>query len=748
MLLGRLRCLFGTEYSQGSTLSRLCVAVLCASLLGVQTTTAPSGPPVTRKVPVTTEYHGTKVTEYYRWLENGQSLEVKRWVALQNQYTRNYLDHLPARSAIKREIEEFYKKSSPRYSDIQYAGHVYFARKLDPQKQQPVLVTLKSPDDVSSERIIVDPAQMPAKNLSIDWYFPSLDGRLVGVAVSPGGSEDASLYVFEVASGKKLDDVIPRVNYATAGGGMAWISNGAGFYYTRYPQGTERPKADANFYQQIYFHSLGTDPAESDRYILGKDFPRIAEITLDSQSSNGKYVMATVANGDGGEFEHFLLTQQHSWKQITRFQDKVVSATVTADDNIYLLSRDGAPKGKVLQLSASDPRLSAATTIVPEQTGSITNPGIGGDLAYRTIIPTAGRLYVLTVNGGPNELISYDHDGKPQGKVPIADVSSVNQVVAIEGDQILYNAETFTTPTAWYRYNGPGNPVKTALATTSPVNFSDTMVTREEATSKDGTKIPMTIIRRKDAKLDGSNPTMIYGYGGYGITETPSFLGINGRLWLDQGGIYVDTNLRGGSEYGEEWHQAGMLTRKQNVFDDFAACALYLIDQKYTSPEHLVAMGGSNGGLLMGAELTQHPELFRAVVSYVGIYDMLRTELDPNGSFNTTEYGTVKDPAQFQALYAYSPYHHVKEKTNYPAVLFLTGDNDARVNPAHSRKMTAALQAATNSGHPVFLRTTSKAGHGFGTALSERIEQAADVNAFIFDQLGIKFVPTGSGGSN
>jgi len=713
--------------------------VLGSTLLISQVATAPSAAPATRKIPVTTDYHGTKVTENYRWLESGQSPEVKRWVAAQNQHTRNYLDRLPARSAIKLEIEELYKKSSPRYTDIQYAGHIYFARKFDPQKQQPVLVTLKSPDEISSERVIVDPGQMPAKNLSIDWYFPSLDGRFVGVAMSPGGSEDASLYVFEVGSGKRLDDVVPRVNYATGGGGMAWISNGAGFYYTRYPQGTERPKADLNFYQQIYFHALGTDPADSDRYILGKDFPRIAEITLDSQSSNGKYVMATVANGDGGEFEHFLLTPQHSWKQITRFEDKVISATVTAEDTIYLLSRDGASRGKILRLSASDLRLGAATTVVPEQTASIINPGLGGDLPYRSIIPTPRRLYVLSVNGGPNELSAYDRDGRSLGSVPIPEISSVDQVVSLEGDQILLNAETFTQPVAWYRYNGSGNPVKTPLATTSPVSFSDAVVTREQATSKDGTKIPMTIIRRKDAKLDGTNPTMIYGYGGFGVIENPGFLGIDGRLWLDQGGIYVSTNLRGGGEYGEEWHQAGKLTKKQNVFDDFAACAQFLIDQKYTSPEHLVAVGGSNGGLLMGAEITQHPELFRAVVSYVGIYDMLRVELDPNGSFNTTEYGTVKDPAQLQALYAYSPYHHVKENTAYPAVLFLTGDNDARVNPAHSRKMTAALQAATNSGHPVFLRTTSRAGHGFGTALSERIEQSTDVNAFLFDQLGIQF---------
>lgn len=729
-------------------LGRLTSAVLlvsAASLVAFGLADFPSAPPPTRKAPVTTEYHGTKVTENYRWLENGQSPEVKKWVADENRYTRNYLDRLPARNAIKHEIEEFYQKSSPSYGDIQYAGHMLFARKFDPQRQQPVLVALKSPDDPSSERIIVDPTQMPTKGLSIDWYFPSLDGRLVGVAMSQGGSEDASLYVFEATSQKQLDDMVPRVNYATGGGGMAWIANGAGFYYTRYPQGSERRKADANFYQQIYFHSLGT-PAASDPYILGKDFPRIAEITLDSQSSNGKYVVATVANGDGGEFEHFILTPQHDWKQITHFQDKVISLTADPDGNLYLLSRDEAPRGKILHLSASDPRLSAATTIVPQQTGSITNPGLGGDLPYRTIVLTAHRIYALAVNGGPSELNAYDRDGKFIEKVPIADVSSVDQVVALDGDQILYREQTFTTPVTWYRYSGSGSPAKTALVSTPAVSFSDAVVTREFATSKDGMRIPMTIIYRKGTNLDGSNPALLFGYGGFGITEAPSFLGINGRLWLDQGGIYVDANLRGGGEYGEEWHQAGMLAKKQNVFDDFAACAEHLIDQKYTSREHLVAVGGSNGGLLMGAEITQHPELFRAVVSYVGIYDMLRLELDPNGSFNTTEYGTVKDPTQFQTLYAYSPYHHVRENTAYPAVLFLTGDNDARVNPAHSRKMTAALQVTTNSGHPIFLRTVSNAGHGFGTALSERIEQGADVNAFVFDQLGIKFTPGSASG--
>jgi prolyl oligopeptidase len=272
---------------------------------------------------------------------------------------------------------------------------------------------------------------------------------------------------------------------------------------------------------------------------------------------------------------------------------------------------------------------------------------------------------------------------------------------------------------------------------TSPVSFADAEVTRAFATSKDGTRVPLNIIAKKGTKRDGRNPTLLYGYGGYGISMTPGFLGPYRRIWLDAGGIYVIANIRGGAEYGERWHQEGMLTKKQNVFNDFAAAAHYLIEQNYTSHDKLALMGGSNGGLLMGAMITQHPKLARAVVSSVGIYDMMRVELDPNGAFNVTEFGTVKDPDDFKALYAYSPYHHVVAGTAYPAVLMLTGAMDGRVNPLHSRKFTAALQAASNSGLPVLLRTSANSGHGIGSSLNERIAEQSDQLTFLFDQLGM-----------
>jgi len=291
-------------------------------------------------------------------------------------------------------------------------------------------------------------------------------------------------------------------------------------------------------------------------------------------------------------------------------------------------------------------------------------------------------------------------------------------------------------PNRFYRLSA-GRSTPTALVVTSPVKFDDVEVVRTFASSRDGTRVPVNIIGKKGLRRDGSNPALLYGYGGYGVSLTPRFLGGSRRVWFDGGGVYAIANIRGGGEYGEEWHQQGMLTRKQNVFDDFIAAAELLVNQKYTQPGRLAIQGGSNGGLLMGAALTQRPDLFHAVVAQVGIFDMLRVELDPNGQFNITEFGTVQDPEQFRALYAYSPYHRVRDGVKYPAVFFSTGENDGRVNPLNSRKMAARLQAATASGLPVFLVTTGAAGHGQGSPLKVQIDQMADYLAFLFDQLGM-----------
>jgi prolyl oligopeptidase len=396
------------------------------------------------------------------------------------------------------------------------------------------------------------------------------------------------------------------------------------------------------------------------------------------------------------------------------------------DGFLYLLSVKNAPKGKVLKLSLQDPDLSHAKTIIEES-----------DISIEELVPAHGFLYVSGINGGPSTIRVYKTDGQPQGNVPSEANSAVYSMLRDGEAGLLFQSASYVTPAAWYLFDPASRQVRaTALRATEAVNYGDIEVSREFAVSKDGTRIPLTILRKKGMTLDGNNPALLTAYGGYGISLQP-FFDPTLRPLLDRGVVFAVANLRGGGEYGEQWHLAGNLTRKQNVFDDFEACARYLIEKQFTKASHLAIMGGSNGGLLMGAAFTQHPELYTAVVSMVGIYDMLRVELSPNGAFNVTEFGTVKEADQFRALYAYSPYHHVADGTHYPAILFTTGANDPRVDPMNSRKMTARLQASGTE-KPVLLRTSSNSGHGIGTALSERIDELADINSFLFAQWGLR----------
>jgi prolyl oligopeptidase len=693
--------------------------------------------PATPKKPVMDAYHGVQVTDDYRWLENAGDPAVRQWTEAQNRHTRTFLEGFPAMAALRKRVKELMNATSPDYFSLKYEGRVLFALKSQPPKEQPCLITLKSADEPASEHVVLDPNKLSAKGTTaIDFYVPSHDGRLVAVSLSEGGSEEGSVHVYEVANGKELSDVILRVYAATAAGGLAWNGDGTGFYYTRYPRGNERPKEDLNFYQQVYFHKLGT-PTSDDTYVIGKDFPRIAETTLQT-TKDGRYLLASVANGDGGDFAHYLLTPAGQWTELAGFGDKISAATFGPDDALYLFSRKDAARGKILRLALAVPGLARAKVVVPES-GAAIEGMVAAENYGPNFVPTATRLYVVDQVGGPSQIRVFDYEGRQLQMVPIPEISSVQQVRSGHGDELLFRNQSFLTPPAWYRFDPrTGKTTQTALCRTSPADFSDCEVVREFATSKDGTKVPLSIIRRKGTKLAGRNPTLLTGYGGYGISLTPQF-SVDRRIWLEQGGVYAIANLRGGGEYGEEWHRAGNLSHKQNVFDDFTACAQHLINRRYTSPDRLAIEGASNGGLLMSAVLTQHPELFRAVVGHVGMHDMLRSEQHPNGVFNVTEFGTVKDPEQFKALNAYSPYQHVKDGTAYPAVFLLTGENDGRVDPANSKKMAARLQAATASKLPVLLQVTFDVGHGIGSGLSKQMEQVADVYAFLFQLLGVDY---------
>jgi len=719
---------------------------LAAIAVGISSAAALAAVPPPPQAPATNTsdvIQGVRVADPYRWLENWNDPKVRAWSEAQNARTRAYLDRLPGRAAIKDTLTKLIKATSPSYYGLAARGQHVFAMYSDPAKQQPMLVMLDAKADPKSRKALLDPNVTDAAgHTEIDWFVPSNDGTKVAVSLSQNGSEDGTLHVFDVATGREIEKPIPRVQYGTAGGSLAWTQDGKSFWYTRYP-GADAPASEQHFNMQVYFHTLGSD-ATKDALALGKadGLERVSEVFLSNRFNLGS-IMAMVQRGDGNIWAFYVLTPGAKAIRIGDYADKIVYATMGPDGAAYGISRMNSSNGKIVKLKppfAAD-ALRGAPVIVPEADVAILSGGAEQgepDLSF-----SKDRLFVRDIVGGPNEIRVFGLDGSPKGKLPLPPIAGNSEIETLADGDVLFDVSTYLRP----RYYGEWNPAsgkagESGLKVTSPISFADAEVVREYGTSKDGTKVPVNIIRRKGTKLDAHNPTLLYGYGGYGISQTPRFLGSTWRVWLDHGGVYAVANIRGGAEFGERWHQEGMLTKKQNVFDDFAAAAQHLIDAHYTSSERLALLGGSNGGLLMGAMITQHPALARAVVSAVGIYDMLRVELDPNGSFNVTEFGTVKNPEQFRALYAYSPYHHVQKGTAYPAVEMLTGATDPRVNPMQSRKFTAALQAATSApDHPILLRTSKNSGHGIGSSLDERIAETTDQLTFLFDQLGMSGTP-------
>ena len=709
---------------------------LTASSMAAESANPPDLP-ATPKKPITDRYFDTKVIDDYRWLENASDPAVQQWSAAQEALARRAVESLPQYAPLKKQLTALTRSASPTFSGLTVAGGKLFAYYSDPEAQQPSLVTLADSTDPASRHTVLDPNHLDRKGLTaIDWFVPSHDGRLVAVSLSKNGSEDGTLHIYETSSGQEAGEAIPRVQYPTAGGSLAWAADSKSFWYTRYPDDTA-PEADRHFFLQTYFHTLGKK-WQDDPLVLGTadGLPRIAEIFLDNTYAPDM-VLASAQKGDGGEWQQWLLKPDGSKIKIADFADRVVSARIGPDRALYMVSLSNALNGKILKLEPGATRLAQAKTIV-----AASDAAIQVSANQEALVIAGPRLYVNYIDGGPNVVRSFNLDGSKAAQLPLPDISTFSNLVALDQGELLVKVGNYLKPDRYVRFIAATQRiVETKLAKQSPVNFDDAEVLRLFATSKDGTQVPVNVIRKRGTALNGKNPTLLYGYGGYGVNQQPHFGDVNVRVWLDAGGVYAEANIRGGAEYGERWHLEGNLTKKQNVFDDFAAAGQTLIDQRYTDSAHLALRGGSNGGLLMGAMITQHPRLARAVVAQVGIFDMLRVELDPNGVFNTTEFGTVKDPAQFKALFAYSPYHHVVAGTQYPAVMMMTGANDGRVNPMQSRKFTAALQAANASKRPILLRISSTSGHGIGSSLDDRIDQSATWLSFLFDQLGMELPP-------
>ena len=609
-------------------------------------------------------YHGVEVRDPWRWLENGEDPAVRTWSREQNERARSYLDRLPGAAGVRKRLDELMMSGAPSWSDVRWAGGQLLALKSQPPREQRLLVALGSPDDLASERVVLDPNVMDSSGgTAIDFFVPSPDGKLVAVSLSKGGSESGDVHVYQVADGQALPDVVPRVNGGTAGGSVAWNGDASGFWYTRYPRPGERPDGDLAFFQQVWFHRLG-DSGSGDRYEIGREFPRIAEIQLAS-SPDGRRVLANVQKGDGGEFTQHLRLSDGSWVQLTRAEDRCVHGALGGDGAVYLVSRLDAPRGRILRvpIGAAAPSLRDATVIVPEETDSVDT-----DFASASGLWTSrGLLFVRYQTGGPTAVKCFDFTGKPIGSLPSAGFATVGSVAPLGGDDVLYRQETYLTPPAWFAWSAAdGSSRPTKLAEASPADHSDTEVVRESAVSKDGTPVPIFVVRRRGAKLDGSNPTLLSGYGGYGVSRTPTFRP-RLRLWIEQGAVYAEANVRGGGEFGERVApgreprpQAERLRRLRGLRATprrrrlHAAGAARDPGRQQRRPAH-----GRHDHPAPGARSARWSRS-------VGIYDMLRVELTPNGAFNVTEFGTVKDPDQFRALHAYSPYHHVTDGVALP----------------------------------------------------------------------------------
>ncbi|MBO0729812.1 MAG: S9 family peptidase [Acidimicrobiaceae bacterium] len=687
-------------------------------------------PAVAPRIPVTTSYHGVEVTEDYRWLEEATAERTAQWTAEQSRRGREFLDALPCRAAVHTRVRQLLETGSTAYRWLGRGGTVYFAMKRQPPRQQPFLVALSDLVDTGTERVVVDPNAIdPSGETAIDFCVPSPDGAQVALSLSEHGSEDGTIFVYNVASGEVVDTPIAHANPAAAVASLAWRHDARAFWYCRSdPDG---------FHQQVWIHELGST---EDRTELSGVFadPAIVENFL-TASWDGAWVMDQAQKGDGGEWQIFVRRQAAvddpkapdgvaAWWQVAGIADKCIAAAFGAG-SLFLLSRAASPRGAVLRVTlAPDATVADAEEVVPPDSMTITGLAVTGD-----------TLWVSDIDGGPCGLRAFGLDGTPRPVVEVPPLSTVSDLAALAADEAVWAVESFTEPAAWWIGTDGAPPQRTGLGTTTAVDLSSYEVTREFATSKDGTAVPLSVIAAPETPRDGSAPALLTGYGGYGISLSPHF-DPQILVWLEQGGVYAVANIRGGGEYGEQWHHQGRLAAKQNCFDDFIACADHLVQRGITRRDLLAIRGGSNGGLLMGAVVTQRPDIARAVVAAVPVMDMLRVETTPNGRYNVTEFGSVEDPDMFAALLAYSPYHNVSDGTRYPAVLLTGGEFDPRVDAWHPKKMYARLQAATASDEPILLRMES-GGHGLGQSLDREIDLVTDYYAFLFDRLGITYRP-------
>lgn len=693
--------------------------------------TAPK-PPATPTHEVTDEYFGTRIVDSYRWLEDLKSPEVSAWMKAQNDYTRAVLDRVPGREKLRARIAHL-DDTGVRVSSFQSYGGRWFYLKRAPGQDNQRLYTRDGSN--AAERLLLDPETLTANGVhySIDYYTPSPDGKLVAVGIAPGGSENAVLHVLDAATGKELGEHIDRVQF----GAIAWRPDNRSFFYQRLRKhGPDEPRTSYYLNSHAYLHQLGDDP-DKDVPVFGNGLSSSismgeSDLPFIALPVGSKYALAVNAHGVQNELTIYAakVVDIHDaaapWRKIADVPDDSTGFDIHGD-HLYLVTHHDAPRFKVVRLNLADGNFQTAEVVMAPSEAVVVGVGVAAD-----------AVYVQQLDGGIGRLFRIPFEGGAAKPVPLPFDGAIEELFVNAAEPGVYvRAASWTKSPVYLYYDPKTNQVAdTKIVPPSPVDFSGIESEEVKAKAADGTLVPLSIVHKRGLKLDGSHPTLLHGYGSYGITYDPNFDPAS-LAWLERGGVVAVAHIRGGGEYGEDWHNGGRKATKLNTITDFIACAQYLIEHKYTSPQHLAGEGTSAGGITIGGAITERPDLFGAALDNVGMSDDLRAELQVNGPANIPEFGTVKDEQDFHHLLSISGYHRIKDQTAYPAVLLTTGINDPRVDPWQMNKMTARLQAASSSGRPILLRVDYDAGHGgIGATRTQHTNLLTDQYSFLLWQLG------------
>ena len=662
--------------------------------------------------------HGVEVRDPYRWLEDGDAEEVRRWSEAQGRHTRAALDAIPFTAAIRERLRVLF--SIGLVSAPAIRGDRYFHQRRTGDQEQPVLYLRQGRE--GEDRVLLDPARFAEDRTSaLDWYYPSDDGRRLAYGVSEGGSEKSVLRILDVDTGRDLADDIPFTRACS----LEWRPDGSGFFYTRYPEPGSVPPGEENYRRRVYEHVLGRDWRE-DPLVFGADRPPEdwANVHL---SPDGRWLAVSVSRGwtRTDVYLRDLASPDSPFVTVIEGLDAIFGVDLR-NDRLYLQTNLDAPRSRLVAAALETPGRESWRDVLPEGPDVLEGTALIGDWIVAVWLRDASSRVTL-----------HARDGTLLHEVALPVIGSVAGLTGEwDGREAFLGFTSYAVPPTVYRLALPDPALGLWARAPGEVDADRFRVRLVHYPSRDGTLVSMFLVDARDRPTDGRGAALLTGYGGFNVSHTPAF-GRGVIQFLEKGGLYAVAHLRGGGEYGEDWHRQGMLDRKQNVFDDFLGAADFLLEQGHAGRGRLAIMGGSNGGLLVGAALTQRPGLFRAVVCQVPLLDMVRYHLFRIARLWIPEYGSADDPEAFRWLYAYSPYHHVRDGTPYPAVLITTGESDSRVDPLHARKMAARLQAATSSDHPILVRVETRAGHGQGKPLSKTLEEWTDVWAFVFSELSL-----------